>query len=749
MTPHRVRGIIGSTLLIGSMWVLQSSYLPAATPKEIDAAVQKGMAYLLRQLGQEQAHKIVKEHRETAESALAGLALLECGQAPESPALVRVTARVREAAFTETQTYHLALYILYLDRLGDPADIPIIQMLGVRLLAGQNSQGGWTYSAGNISQDQVNELRRALLTAELRTGAVHPNRETKPLSASKPAHDFSRLHPAVARYAGQLLAELAAPNSFVTAGDDNSNTQFAILGLWAARKYGVPVEKAFDLIQKRFLATQCANGGWPYAGTKIPGSPSMTCVGLIGLATAVGRRQERLLRSDPQPLPNPRPPAKTSSDNSTAPLKSHNNDPFFLPPPEKAKPTEPDDPFFLPPPPATPPTLPDPTNHNVTGRNARQQPIKPKKHPFEVDPCAPNIHRGFANLAAVLQGNFQVLGKGKWARNFAHAPDFYFLWSLERVGVIYGIETIGNIDWYEYGANLLIASQQQNGSWGSLVNTSFALLFLSRSNVVRDLSRVVQGRTHETELRTSDFPTTGHTNPPEAARARHEPSVPPAPAHATEVTPPRARPTETSSQSQPPAVGKDSASTSSAPPVNSPPPIAPSLPIAPSTGQPLPVEQGLPGAGEAAQLAAGVLRASDAEWPQRLITLKQGKGNIYTQALLMVIRQTDAAKKSAARLALAERLTHMAATTLRQYLQSSDPELRRAAALAIAMKDERLLIPDLVNALLDEDEGVMRAARASLRSLSGRDFGPADGAEPLAKVAAARAWLEWFRQQQP
>ena len=73
--------------------------------------------------------------------------------------------------------------------------------------------------------------------------------------------------------------------------DDNSNTQFGILGTWVARRNGVPVEAALDRIENRFVGRQNPRtGGWAYSGlTGGPGSPSMTCCGLLGLATAPAR----------------------------------------------------------------------------------------------------------------------------------------------------------------------------------------------------------------------------------------------------------------------------------------------------------------------------------------------------------------------------------------------------------------------------------------------------------------------------
>src|SRR5262249_13332568 len=74
--------------------------------------------------------------------------------------------------------------------------------------------------------------------------------------------------------------------------------------------------------------------------------------------------------------------------------------------------------------------------------------------------------------------------------------DLYWLWSLERVGVIYSLSTIGGKDWYAWGAGLLVPAQADDGSWlggqGQVVDTCFALLFLRRVNVAKDLTRQLQ-----------------------------------------------------------------------------------------------------------------------------------------------------------------------------------------------------------------------------------------------------------------
>ncbi|HYV38649.1 MAG TPA: hypothetical protein VE988_23395, partial [Gemmataceae bacterium] len=43
--------------------------------------------------------------------------------------------------------------------------------------------------------------------------------------------------------------------------------------------------------------------------------------------------------------------------------------------------------------------------------------------------------------------------------------DYYFLWSVERVGVLLKLETIGGHDWYDWGSRIIVANQEKDGSW--------------------------------------------------------------------------------------------------------------------------------------------------------------------------------------------------------------------------------------------------------------------------------------------
>jgi hypothetical protein len=74
----------------------------------------------------------------------------------------------------------------------------------------------------------------------------------------------------------------------------------------------------------------------------------------------------------------------------------------------------------------------------------------------------------------------------------------YFLWTMERIAVLYDLQKLGNKDWYLWGAEILLSNQLGDGSWADdggfhgqtpIVNTCLALLFLKRANLTPDLSK--------------------------------------------------------------------------------------------------------------------------------------------------------------------------------------------------------------------------------------------------------------------
>jgi hypothetical protein len=80
----------------------------------------------------------------------------------------------------------------------------------------------------------------------------------------------------------------------------------------------------------------------------------------------------------------------------------------------------------------------------------------------------------------------------------------YYLYALERAGLLAGVETFGSREWYAEGARALLASQTSEGAWDAgdwggrqpVWDTCFAILFLRRAtrplNDVASVDRVIR-----------------------------------------------------------------------------------------------------------------------------------------------------------------------------------------------------------------------------------------------------------------
>jgi hypothetical protein len=62
---------------------------------------------------------------------------------------------------------------------------------------------------------------------------------------------------------------------------------------------------------------------------------------------------------------------------------------------------------------------------------------------------------------------------------------YYYLYGLERMGIVGHVRFLGPTDWYLEGAEFLLGEQAEDGCWqsGDVVESCFALLFLKRGSV--------------------------------------------------------------------------------------------------------------------------------------------------------------------------------------------------------------------------------------------------------------------------
>ncbi len=421
---------------------LSSSYiipLPAKEQTKVNQAIRDGVKYIKK--GQKQSGSWVVRGHTVGYAAMPGLTLLACG-VPSGDKSIRNAAKyVRQGAPRLNHTYQISLAILFLDKLGDPKDKSLIKILALRLIAGQQQDGGWTYNCPVLQEQDNNDLYTYLVTnrpdhlykesngGKFQIGEAPKDKsgrlmfalETNPKNGLRLSYSFAKLNPdgrLPAKKLTQRVKKLPIisyipkkkdpnfkPQPFRASRSDNSNTQFAMMALWAARRHNVPMERTIAMVDHRFISSQNPDGGWGYRYLHRNSRPAMTCVGLIGLAMGHGSHDE----------------------------------------------------IF--------------DKHN-----------KEKKRD-------PTIEKGVKALSRYI---------GKFDKdNPPSMEDLYFLWSVERVAMLYSLKTIGNKNWYRWAAQMLTKHQKEDGSWQSqryhgstrLLDTCLALLVLKQSNLVKDLTK--------------------------------------------------------------------------------------------------------------------------------------------------------------------------------------------------------------------------------------------------------------------
>jgi hypothetical protein len=151
---------------------------------------------------------------------------------------------------------------------------------------------------------------------------------------------------------------------------------------------------------------------------------------------------------------------------------------------------------------------------------------------------------------------------------------------------------------------------------------------------------------------------------------------------------------------------------------------------------------------EAARLSAALVFAPPERQDNALALYVKEKGVVYTEAIANALPQLQGNTQRAAREAFVERMSRMTADTLRDRLSDARGEMRRAALLAWASRDDRAAIPEIIPLLSDPDEIVIPAAKAALKSLTGQDFGPSRTATPAERTQAVAAWKQWWEKQE-
>jgi len=413
-----MRHVVSRVFLIA----LTASLLPpvrtavAQTEEAIEQARLKGVEYL--KTTQQDDGSWEFESHPVGITALCSLALIENGVGLSDPVVSKAVNYVRKNAGDLTNTYDLALTIVVLSRVGDRDDRQLIREMAARLIAGQNEEGGWSYTCPKATV--------------------------------------------------LLLTDRSARPELQKGRGDNSCTQFATLGLWTASRWGVNVNDVMDQMALRFIDTQLYNGAWSYNfwDEKDGSQESMTYAGLFCLAVAKAAK----IREEQSGRPTRRPLASDTKKGSKKGDKGEK---------EKAK-------------------EPPPAQRTL----AQQLGVGGQPASTEKRERVPKMEARAAFESAPVLNDTTVYSKGleragQVAGGISAGSARYFLWSVERLGVILGLEEFGQTKWFNQGAQALISAQKEDGSWtgawGDKCDTAFAILFLRKANLGSDISRLLAG----------------------------------------------------------------------------------------------------------------------------------------------------------------------------------------------------------------------------------------------------------------
>jgi hypothetical protein len=147
------------------------------------------------------------------------------------------------------------------------------------------------------------------------------------------------------------------------------------------------------------------------------------------------------------------------------------------------------------------------------------------------------------------------------------------------------------------------------------------------------------------------------------------------------------------------------------------------------------------------KLRALLVQAAPVQQEVLLAQLRDSPAPGAAKVLAGAVEQLKEPQRGRAQQYLAQRLARLPAEGVAALLEDKGAAWRQAAAQACALQRRRAHVPALIGLLRDDDEDVAQAAHRALRSLTGRDFGPAAGALESQRDRAVAAWRAWWDKQ--
>jgi hypothetical protein len=247
-------------------------------PEDVNRAIDRGRDYLWKHLWQERTDK-GRRTLDSAEDVLVCTALVHAEAHKKLPEFDAQLKRfLREVQISDFQTYEVGLLATLIEQYGDPAFEPLLRQATRFMIETQGKDGTFGYHAAD------REAVAALLRAE---APVRPAGRKRDTPAARPVVEVQGGTPidaaAETRPAGETWSRRSAWE--VGADGDNSITQFAMLGLWAANRSRQTIDRnIWKQVLARTRSWQCDDHGWDYSGRSSRGYGSMTCAGICTLA---------------------------------------------------------------------------------------------------------------------------------------------------------------------------------------------------------------------------------------------------------------------------------------------------------------------------------------------------------------------------------------------------------------------------------------------------------------------------------
>jgi hypothetical protein len=354
---------------------------PKIDQKKVDAAIRKGVAFLIKNTNITFDHTDYKQvTRRFRPEELILYTIVHAGaeEADIDKLLEKVLAN--ELDFT----YHVALRAMALEAIDRVKYQDEIKNCAQFLIDNQCGNGQWSYGEKTTLEKPTEKGPKAQITGP------QDDSEQKP-APKKKGKDSD--------YADSVKKVIIKQQRKGPPVGDNSNSQYAALGLRACMQAGIAIPE--DILKKAlqwWRMSQTADGGWHYSaeGSGVSAKPGQASSG----QSAYG--------------------AMTAGGLGCICIYD----------------------FYL-------------------------------KENKEKDKCIPKAIDWLAK-------NFTVTEHAKYMDTQKH--HYYYLYALERAGILANTEFFGNNEWYLTGAEYLLKEQGENGSWlSNPMDTCFAVLFLRRA----------------------------------------------------------------------------------------------------------------------------------------------------------------------------------------------------------------------------------------------------------------------------